>query len=687
MACTGGDLYLADLGNNRVLDLPIQGTTIGPATGVAGQLQGHFNTNSPNLIEGREFQFSGAVDFQTSNGVVAESFSDAGMAIDYSTGTPHFYVADPYNNRVLGFKDLRAFCFPTTPGCPNNGKNFADIVLGQADLTTALINYPTNDPNTPSSSSLYRPIGLAVDAAGNLYVADALNGRVLRFPCPFAYAGLDTNSACVSKGSAPQPADLVLGQKTFTTTPNTEATLSQMAAPYGLAFSPSCNTPSQVCSAPQGLVVSDQATNRVLYIPTTNGKFIANTDNFEAATVIFGQPDGVSTSPGASAAALSSPHHLACDTNGNVYVADSGNNRVVVFPNPASPQTQPFGQHGQAIEGLNSPQGVYVSPITGEIWVANTGARTYVRYASETNAILGLAVGQPIEDVSNKSPFRPLAVLQDQYGDLLGADDAHRVALYFPGIVVTSAASDVPATVSPLSPGAIATIWTVYADCPCTPSQFLAPATSLTSYPVPKVLADTQVLVNNVPAPLYFVGGGQINFIVPNATPPTGSYEVDVVQVSTGRILGTTSLPMAYYSPAAFVGPGGQTSSVFYAAAINQDGSVNGPSNPATRGQYVTLYMTGMGVVPGAPLDGVPATSAISTPFTPTIQYGPGALPASSIIYSGLDSFPGMWQISFTIPTNVVPVNGAVEFAVFTPDLTPNWSSITTGYATYIYVK
>jgi hypothetical protein len=45
-----------------------------------------------------------------------------------------------------------------------------------------------------------------------------------------------------------------------------------------------------------------------------------------------------------------------------------------------------------------------------------------------------------------------------------------------------------------------------------------------------------------------------------------------------------------------------------------------------------------------------------------------------------------MWQINFTIPTTVVPVNGAVEFAVFTPDLQPNWNS-GSGYVTYIYVK
>src|SRR5208282_1961426 len=45
---------------------------------------------------------------------------------------------------------------------------------------------------------LYFPSGLVVDAKGNLYVADAGNNRVLRYPAPFA-----------NKGASP---DIVLGQ-------------------------------------------------------------------------------------------------------------------------------------------------------------------------------------------------------------------------------------------------------------------------------------------------------------------------------------------------------------------------------------------------------------------------------------------------------------------------------------------
>ena len=131
-----------------------------------------------------------------------------------------------------------------------------------------------------------------------------MNGRALRFPAPFGYTG-----------SAPEPADLVLGQQNFTTT-ITDPSSTNLAVPYGLAFSPSCNTPTQACPAPNGLLVSDEGDNRVLYFPTTNGTFVGGTDNGKAATIVFGQSSFNSTGNGSAATAMYGPHHISCDMDG-----------------------------------------------------------------------------------------------------------------------------------------------------------------------------------------------------------------------------------------------------------------------------------------------------------------------------------------------------------------------------------
>ena len=75
-------------------------------------------------------------------------------------------------------------------------------MIGQPDLVTGIINYPTNGQTT--DQGLWSPEGLAVDANGNLYVADACNARVLRFPSPFS-----------QPAGAAQRANLVLGQTSF----------------------------------------------------------------------------------------------------------------------------------------------------------------------------------------------------------------------------------------------------------------------------------------------------------------------------------------------------------------------------------------------------------------------------------------------------------------------------------------
>jgi len=160
---TATQLYVSDSGNHRVIVLPIAGSTLAPATKVLGQ--DNFTSLGINLVEGREFDFTAT---QGTN-VVAEG----GVAIDETGSTPHLYIADTYNHRVLGFRDFRTV----------KGGSKADIVIGQPDFNSNLCNV-TGNQDAAAANSLCLPMGVTVDANGNLYVADTGNGRVLRFPSP-----------------------------------------------------------------------------------------------------------------------------------------------------------------------------------------------------------------------------------------------------------------------------------------------------------------------------------------------------------------------------------------------------------------------------------------------------------------------------------------------------------------------
>src|SRR6202034_1869278 len=136
----------------------------------------------------------------------------------------------------------------------------ADLVIGQPNLYSALANYSTNptasgDPTQPGSTGLYRPVGLAVDTNGNLYVADAGNGRVLRFPSPFSQAP-----------GALQTANLVLGQNSFTGPTIKDPSQSTMNTPFGLAlfYDPTLTIVT-------GLAVSDAVHNRILVFTVPAG--------------------------------------------------------------------------------------------------------------------------------------------------------------------------------------------------------------------------------------------------------------------------------------------------------------------------------------------------------------------------------------------------------------------------------
>jgi uncharacterized protein (TIGR03437 family) len=183
-------------------------------------------------------------------------------------------------------------------------------------------------------------------------------------------------------------------------------------------------------------------------------------------------------------------------------------------------------------------------------------------------------------------------------------------------------------------------------------------------------LADVQVTVNGVAAPLYYVGPGQINFVVPWGTDPGSPADVQVVKVSTGQLLAASLVSMNTVSPAIFVtrllGQG-----IELAAVLNQDGSVNDPTHPAKRGDIISIFGTGQGPVTSPPADGdVPKNGTVSatgnlrviigTDYTDQIPLLPGEV-RQPLEFSGLSpQYPGMWQVNVKIPLSTAPGQTAI---------------------------
>jgi uncharacterized protein (TIGR03437 family) len=218
------------------------------------------------------------------------------------------------------------------------------------------------------------------------------------------------------------------------------------------------------------------------------------------------------------------------------------------------------------------------------------------------------------------------------------------------GGIVNSASFSPPA-----APGALISIF----------GQSLAASKALAeAAPWPQSLGGTSVQVNGANIPLYFVSPQQINAQLPVETQP-GSAAISVINA-----IGASEPAEFNVSAAA---PGIFQSADNRAVAINQDGTLNSPSNPESRGRVVAFYLTGQGPVsPVVPTGMAAPMDSLSTATLPHGASIGGA--AAEVQFLGLaPGFIGLAQANVVIPSGaptgdsvsvVLTVNGQASNAV-----------------------
>jgi len=595
LAFLGTDLYVADTGNHRVLVFPQTGGFYTAATRLLGQVD--FPFSAPNLVEGKELY-------------IYDGRAAAAMVVDTNSNPPRLYIADSFNNRILGFRDAR------------NVGTTADIVIGQQDLLHTTANFATADPNSPTESTVNTPLGLAVASNGDLYVADSGNSRVLRFPRPFDQSG-------------DRRANLVIGQNSFFTR-ITDASRTTMRTPAGVALTQAGH-----------LLVSDNGLNRVLLFRKPEG---GDFTNGMAATAVFGQPDFLTSSTGSDRTRLNSPRGIATDTSDRLYVADTGNNRVSVFTGVLSGETDPPARF---TTGFNQPLAIAVSPRTGEIWVAETGNNRTLRFPFFEEWSLN-----PTVTLGVIPAVIPFAVALDASDNVLIAEATNRVSFYYIQAIYRNAASY---SQRGLAPGMLAYIARL--------GPFFAPvgtSEQAQALPWPKTLADVQVLFNGTPSAIYRVTQDIVTFQVPSSTPVNTNAEVQVIRASTGEVLMAATFRVNVADPAFFTSNAQGFGQI---AAVNEDGTVNTPANPIGIGKVISFFGTGAGVVPNQPPDGNASAGALpaeTKPLVSIINPGTGPIPVANVLYFGLaPGLPGLWQLNILVPANLVPTAAATIAIVF----------------------
>jgi uncharacterized protein (TIGR03437 family) len=615
-----GNIYVADAGNHRVL-------VFRPNSRSAAQVWGQIDltANGPNQVK---------------PGSVSAPYK---MAVDYSRTPYPLYVSDANNNRVLIWKDSARF----RDGDP------ADLVIGQPDMRSGFSNADTTGGRRPAQGSLSSPRGLAVDSSGNLYVADSGNHRILRYPQP------------IDQGGRILP-DAVIGQPDFTSSLSAAVTASSLRQPSGVAL------------APDGaLFVADTGNNRVL-------EYAPGAGTGALAIRVYGQPG---FSSGAAHAAvspqtLSSPTGIAVDAAHNLYVADYGANRVVVFPNTRDAPT--FGPSALIVIGNDRFDGIaaagggakrFRNPIdvalasTGDLYVSDSGnnrvlafpslvflpiadaaatavvgQRDFVGTARNWNSAGGRATGESLA--------APLGIYLDRRDTLYVGDAGNsRVAHFLRSLTVRHAANPQSSTV-PL--GGLILI----------EGAALADEDASSQPPLPYSLAGREIVINyEVRAPLLRAAPGSFHLQLPTAA-PAGRQRLAVRVAETAELIAGSAVSIALYAPG------------LYDRVLNQDGTVNSSSNTAIKGSTVRLTGAGQGPVSPVMADGNAAPEDIKTVAVPTadgntcLNSQPSVCVAignlfGEVQFSGLaPNAVGTWQIDVKIPANApsgsVPVRAVI---------------------------
>ncbi len=342
-----------------------------PVRGVEGDLWADIILGKPDFSE-----------IATNRVVPFRVFNPGGILIDRSSGPDRAYIWDSSNSRVLGLG--LAGCYEGETPCS------AQLVIGQPSIydhsacngDSGVQHYPVlPKPDagalcgaasvaiSPGESPTF--VTMAVNDAGDLFVPDSLNNRILKYRSPF----MDDPVA-----------DAVWGQSDFTGRLCNEG--RPAPGPGTLCFHSWSNRGvlnnygSGAEVDPEGnLWVADGGNNRVLRFPydAGGGRISALPD------LALGQPGFYSMDPGNSLDRLHAPSAVRLDATGRVYVADSYNDRVLVFDPPFRSGMAASSTFGSR---FREPTSLAVDPHGRGIWVNDSGNHMIELWNHEGSQVL-----------------------------------------------------------------------------------------------------------------------------------------------------------------------------------------------------------------------------------------------------------------------------------------------------------
>jgi uncharacterized protein (TIGR03437 family) len=396
-------------------------------------------------------------------------------------------------------------------------------------------------------------VGIAVDAAGNAYIAGNSTLALPTTPSVLAPNGIGAFVAKVN------PAGTGLSYLTYLGSGVNQNIMSPAAAVENVLYA--------IAVDPAGNAYLAGATSDPKF-PTTPGSLMPH---FNVPSLGPGQPPVIAEGflaklkPDASGMVWatyldrSNPlgtgtfvQSIATDATGNVFA--TGSTGSTVFPNPTGISTGP-----EFVVGLNSSGSLLTYQSTDPM-----GTVAHSVSVDPLGLVHVAGINGFVSSIAPAAaPAMKISYFQNAAGGAVTAriSPAEVIAIFGPGIGPSTPASSTP-----------------------------------TAGFYPKTLAGVQVTINGMNMPLLYVSPNQINAVVP--------MELALNSAATVRVINGTTVSPDF--PVWIVDSTPQA----FAPVLNQDGTVNSTNNPAKSGSVVTFYATGWQWTFAGLTDGQIATTA-----------------------------------------------------------------------------
>lgn len=486
------------------------------------------------------------------------------------------------------------------------------------------------DGGPATRASFFNPSGVAADSVGNVYIADSMNNRVRKVDASGIISTVAGNGTPAFSGDG------------------------------GPAISASLSTPIGVAVDTAGnLYIADSGNSRIRKV---------NTAGIISTVAGIGLPGFSGDGGPAINAGLFLPGGVTVDASGNIYIADVDNNRIRKVNTAGVISTVA----GNGIKGFSGDGGAATSASlnlfgahaglavdsAGNLYIPDI-ANHRVRKV-DTAGIITAVAGNGIPGFSgdggpavNAGLNNPSDVALDSAGNLYIADTSNNRVRK-----VTVSAGPAPPSISSggvvngasLQPGIVANSWAAIRG------TNLSSVTdtwdkSIVNGKLPTTLDGVTVTIGGKPAYLYYVSPAQINLVVPDI--PAGATQVTVTAPSGAS--STFTVTASQYGPAFFPWPNNQVVATRqdYSYAV-KDGTFSGVTTvPAKPGDVIILWGTGFGPTSPTALAGVqvPADQTYSTNTLPAVTINN----VSTTVYGAAlaAGFAGLYQVAIQVPSSL----------------------------------